>query len=107
MRVTLLWIINVRINSSLKDLWVVAWLGGLAVSSAREMDIHECRDVTEIEDAGISELDRFAQQFLFGDHVPCDGVPCTPKIVPVCQSWDWMRGILVGRGGIRHSRPVQ
>ena len=59
MGMTILWIVNIWINTSLKHLMVKAWFGWCIPSGLGEMDIEEGGDVTQIEQTAIAKLDWF------------------------------------------------
>ena len=50
-------VINARIDTALEYLWIVRGLRRRLIGSSCQMDIQEGRNVTEVEQAAISELD--------------------------------------------------
>ncbi len=81
-------VVDVRVDSSLKNAVEVLWLSGRLGGPLRQLDVQKGRDVTQVEDAGISELDWLIQKLLIGKHATGDGVPGIPESLPVLQSRD-------------------
>jgi hypothetical protein len=59
MVMTLLRVINIWIYAPLEDLRVMAGLRRRQARDLGELDVHKSRNMTEIEDASISEFDGF------------------------------------------------
>lgn len=82
MRMTLLWIVNIRVDSSFEDIAEIAGLCWLQSRSLAELHVEEGGNVSQIKYAGIAQLDWLLQEFLIRDHLSCDIVPDSPQVVP-------------------------
>ena len=107
MRMALLWIVDIRIHTTLKDLRIIARLRGLATSGTGKVDVHESRNVAEVENASITEFDRLFKQLLLRNHALSDAVPCGPEVDPVNYRRDRMCSVFLGLNRIGDLWSVQ
>lgn len=59
------------------------------------MDVQERRDVPEVEEADVAQVDRLLEEHRRRDHTARDEVPGRPHVLPVLQGRD-----AKGRGGV-------
>ena len=53
----------------------------------RQVDIEESRDMTQIKQADMAEVNRFLEQHGGWNHPPGNEVPCKPQVLPVLNRW--------------------
>ena len=104
MRVTLVRIVHARVDPALERGEVRAGADGLRAELAREEDVRERREVADVEERLVSEVDRLGVQQLRGDHTEGDEVPDLPAAHELGERGGAVRvgaGVegLRGRGG--------
>ncbi len=78
MSMALLRVINIRVNTPFKDCLIMTWLCRFLTCCSGEVYIEESRNVSEIEETAIAQIDRPGEQILFRDHMPGHQIPCRP-----------------------------
>ena len=99
MGVTKLRIIDIGINASFEHRVIACWIGGFLSSCLRVMNIGEGRDVAQIENEIVAELDGLLHELFLGHHRFRDSIPGSPETVPFRERWDWSSRILNCMGG--------
>lgn len=63
------------------------------------MDVQESRNVTQVKETYVSQIDRLLKKHGRGDHAPCDEVPNPPDISPILPTWntEWAQVIVLLR----------
>jgi len=90
MGVDLAWIVYIRVDSSFEYIFEEFWFGVFTVGQAGKVDVEECRaacklstldsavkkdlHVTEVEEANMSQINRFGMKHLLRTHGKCDAV---------------------------------
>ncbi|KAK8028755.1 hypothetical protein PG991_005811 [Apiospora marii] len=91
---TMIWVIDIGIYASFEDGMVECWLCRGQLGHFAELNIQEGRNVPQVEDAGVAQLDRLVKQLLIGQHALRDGIPAKPKVLPVIERWERCLSIL-------------
>ena len=86
----LIWIIYVGVNTAFEDLPEISGVRWETVSGASHMDVEESRDMTEVEDASVAQIDWLGEKLVFGNHFAGNGIPGSPESAPVRQRRDWL-----------------
>lgn len=84
--VALLRVVDIGVDAALKDGPVARRLGRGLARHFRQLDVEERRDVAQVEDAGVTQLDGLLLQLLVREHALGDNVPRLPERGPVLES---------------------
>lgn len=76
-------VVDVGVNASLKDFVESCRLSGRELRSLVNLDVQECRDMTQVEDTSVSQLDWLLLKVLVGQHSLGDNVPARPEGLPI------------------------
>lgn len=102
--VAVLRVVDVRVNAALEDDAEHARLRGRLARRLAQLDVEKGRDVAQVEDEGVAELDGLLVEHLRRDHVPRHRVPCLPHALPVLEGGQRSGGVerrvpAIGEGG--------
>lgn len=86
MSMAVFWVVYVGIDAPLKDGDVVGRLRGLLPCCFVQLNVQECGNMTEVEDAGVAKLDGLVVELFVRKHAPGDNIPGTPESAPLVQS---------------------
>lgn len=89
-------IIDIGVNSPLKNLRVMRRFAQRHPRRLAELHVEEGGDVTEVEDACVAQLDGLGEELVVGDHAARDGVPGGPEAAPVGEGGGGGGGVLGG-----------
>ena len=59
------------------------------------MDVQKSRNVTQVKETYVSQIDRLLVKHGRGNHAPCDEVPNAPDISPVRPTWNTERAYAI------------
>lgn len=104
--VALLRVVDVRVDAALKDGPVAGRVSGGRPRHLGQLDVEKGRDVAQVEDAGVAELDGLLLELLVREHALCDNVPELPHGGPVLEGGEHA-GVLRGEGAKRQICPLK
>ena len=63
------------------------------------MDVQESRNVTQVKETYVSQINRLLEKHGRGNHAPCDKVPNAPDISPILstRNTEWVKVIVLLR----------
>jgi hypothetical protein len=88
MVVTVVWIVNVRINASLKDIPEVGWLGGTTTNGLVKEHVKKRWDVSNVEETFMTQVNWLLVKHGFWNHLYGNGIPSGPKDFPFVDRGD-------------------
>lgn len=65
-------IFHMRVDTAFKDVLEMLWFRMLSLQGPGKMDVEEGRDMTQVEETLVSEVDRFLVQHALWDHIQRD-----------------------------------
>ena len=102
---TFRWVINIRVNSPLKELtryiqtslkleykftrlylkyiFELFGFGMRLPKKPGEMDVEESGDMTQVKQTDMSQINRFLEKHRRGNHATRDEVPDSPQVLPI------------------------
>ena len=82
------WVIDVRVNSSLEDVPEGRRFRWVPTDGLREQHIKEGRNMANVEETLVPQVDGLLVQHLLRDHSKGDEVPCLPDVAPLIEGRD-------------------
>lgn len=76
-------IIDVWVDAPFEDVPVVCWTSGRIASRLCQLDIQKGRNMAQVEDASVAQLDGLFVELLVWEHLTSDDVPRSPKRLPI------------------------
>lgn len=97
-------VVHVRVDAPFEDGVIGSGLRGRILRRLGELYVQKRRDVAQVEDASVPQLDGLILELVVREHVLRYGVPSSPEALPVFQGRDVGASVLGWGTAERHGR---